>query len=206
MSKKLVVQFVAAVVASVFAGGLWISGTEPQLAWLRFFSLAVWVALLGLLVWEKYLWRLRLVQKWTQSPRDLRGTWQGTLRSLWIDPETGESPNEKTVYLVVRQDASSLSVVLLTNESQSSSSLAKVTDDNTVASLDYMYLNRPDPTVEHRSRMHHGSSSMTIIGRPATRLRGRYWTDRDSRGELDFTLRKPGLVDGYGEAATLFAD
>lgn len=47
MSRKLVIQLVAAVVVSVFAGGLWITGTEPQLAWLRFFSLAVWAALLS---------------------------------------------------------------------------------------------------------------------------------------------------------------
>ena len=67
-----------------------------------------------------------------------------------------------------------------------------------------MYLNRPDSSVEHRSRMHHGSASLDITGAPATRLRGRYWTDRDSEGELDFRERNRMLADDYDEADALF--
>ena len=35
------------------------------------------------------------------------------------------------------------------------------------------------------------------------RLEGRYWTDRDSRGELLFTNRTNKLADGYAEATSL---
>ena len=73
------------------------------------------------------------------------------------------------------------------------------------ASLDYMYLNRPDSRFEHRSRMHHGSTSLDITGLPAKRLHGRYWTDRDSKGELDFVERKKHAAEDYQEAAGLFA-
>jgi hypothetical protein len=58
--------------------------------------------------------------------------------------------------------------------------------------------------VEHRSRMHHGSTVLDISGRPVRRLRGRYWTDRDSKGELEFTERSNKLADDFGEAAALF--
>lgn len=37
-------------------------------------------------------------------------------------------------------------------------------------------------------------------------LRGRYWTDRDSRCELDFTSRQRQLVDSYDEAVALFSE
>lgn len=73
-----------------------------------------------------------------------------------------------------------------------------------VSSLDYMYLNRPDSSVEHRSRMHHGSASLDITGSPATRLRGRYWTDRDSKGELDMTERVGTLAGDFTNAEALF--
>jgi hypothetical protein len=52
--------------------------------------------------------------------------------------------------------------------------------------------------------MHHGSSSLDITGAPGTRLRGRYWTDRDSKGELDFINRNKILAGDFSEAEALF--
>jgi hypothetical protein len=79
-----------------------------------------------------------------------------------------------------------------------------VTSADGASSLDYMYLNRPHSSVEHRSRMHHGSTSLDITGCPATRLRGRYWTDRDTKGELDFAERRSKTSDDFDEARALF--
>lgn len=138
-------------------------------------------------------------------PRSLRGTWKGTLTSFWVDPVTGNNPPPKTVYLVVQQTASLVSVKLLTNESKSGSDLAKVSEVYGSFLLTYLYLNKPDMSVEHRSRIHHGSTVFDVSGNPARRLKGRYWTDRDSKGELDFTERnKKKLADDYAEAAEVF--
>ena len=204
MIKKPIVQFVALVVFAVFVAGTWASGDGFKFGWLRFYSLAVFISYLGLVAWDNFIWRLPWTQKIKSVPRNLRGTWRGTLDSFWVDPKTGLSPDKKTVYLIIRQSATSISVVLLTDESRSVSSVGEVTDDHTVASLDYMYLNRPDSRVEHRSRMHHGSTSLDIIGRPATRLEGRYWTDRDTKGELEFVERRHQMVEGYQEAEAIF--
>jgi len=204
MRSRVLVRFVAFVVASVFAAGLWANGQQFDLAWLRWFSLSVWVTLSLLLLWDRLVWRLPWLQRFPGVPRDIGGTWRGTLTSFWIDPKTGQRPEPKTAYLVVRQRATSVSAVLLTDESRSKSTVAVVSDDGTVASFDYMYVNRPDSRVEHRSRMHHGSTSLDIVGRPATRLRGRYWTDRDTKGELEFGVRSSKVIDGYAEARKLF--
>jgi hypothetical protein len=197
------VQVIVALVILVFAVGIWGSGDMPKLKWLRFYSVAVIVVLLAFAVWDKWLWRLPFLQQVASVPRDIRGTWKGDLNSFWKD-ETGFSPPRKTVYLVVRQSASGVSVVLLTDESRSVSSLATVSSDGVTASLDYMYLNRPDSRLEERSRIHHGSASFDIIGVPVTRLRGRYWTNRDSRGELDFTARVRKITEDYHEAERAF--
>jgi hypothetical protein len=58
--------------------------------------------------------------------------------------------------------------------------------------------------VEHRSRMHHGSAVLDVSGRPAARLKGRYWTDRDSKGELEFVERNKKLADDFAEAMSYF--
>ena len=204
MNRHLLVQVVTGVVVVVFAIGIWSSGESVNPEWLRFFSDAVFAATVVLLVWDHWIWRIRVLQRIPAVPRNVRGTWRGTLTSFWEDPTTSKRPAAQTVFLVVRQSASELTIVLLTSESSSRSSLAKLSDDGTSASLAYMYLNRPDSRVEHRSRIHNGSAFLEVSGRPATRIRGRYWTDRDTRGELDFDERSPRLADDFREAATLF--
>ena len=190
----------------VFAGGIWLTGGKLEEQWLRFYGAAVFIAVLILGLWEQYLWHLPPFQRLKGVSRDLRGTWKGTLTSFWKSPETGVSPPPKPAYLVIRQTATSVSVTQFTDESRSSSSLGKVTKDDAGISLVYMYLNRPDNSVEHRSRMHHGSTALNSTGLPATRLKGHYWTDRDSRGELDFKQRTKALADDYDEAETLFTE
>ena len=123
--------------------------------------------------------------------------------SHWQDPNTGHSPPPKVVYLVVRQSSETVRVTLFTDESRSSSTFGVVTTGDEV-SLEYMYLNRPGNAIEHRSRRHSGSTSLDIVGRPATRLIGHYWTDRDTRGELDFVERSTRQAESFDSARSLF--
>lgn len=203
MGARIRVRVIVAVVILVFALGIWMSGGTLQAGWLGFYSTAVMVVLAVLALWEYWIWGWGFVQSIPGVPRDIRGTWKGELETSWKD-EQGASPARKTAYLVVRQSASRVSAVLLTDESRSASSLATVSSDGITASLDYMYLNWPDVAVEDRSRIHHGSASLVVSGNPASRLRGRYWTSRDTRGELDFTSRVPKRADDYDEAARAF--
>jgi len=53
--------------------------------------------------------------------------------------------------------------------------------------------------------MHHGSTSLDITGCPTTRLRGRYWTERENQGELDFNERRKRAVDDFEQAVALFS-
>lgn len=200
------IKVVAAVVALVFAGGLWISGLDADLSWVRYYSLSVLAATLLLAAWDRWLWHLPSFRNLGFVPPRVFGTWKGTLKSAWVDPATGETPLPKTVYLVVRQRFSSLAVALFTDEARSRSTVASITNADGMASLDYMYFGQPDVLIEHRSRMHHGATSLTISGSPGSRLSGRYWTDRDSKGALDFTEHRPHLADDYEEAERLFSN
>ena len=205
MTSRVHVQLVSAIVVAVFAGGIWLSGGQLHSQWLRFYGAAVFLATVALSLWESYFWRLPLVQRIGAVPPNLRGTWKGTLTSLWIDPKTGISLPPKTAYLVVRQRASSVSVTLITDESRSSSYMGQVDtiDGNTV--LSYSYRNRPSPLVESRSRMHHGTALLDVSGRPVDRLEGRYWTDRDSKGELGFSTHSKFFVNDFTSAERLWS-
>jgi hypothetical protein len=198
-------SFIVAIVIGVFAIGIVATGDAVQTAWLRFYPGAVTIVVVAIAAWEHWLWRWPIVQRLPGVVRDIRGTWKGELESFWKD-ETGASPSKKPVYLVVRQTASIASVTLLTNESRSASSLATVSSDGTTVSLDYLYLNWPDLRVQEKSRMHHGSASLIVSGAPADRLRGQYWTNRDTKGELDFTSRALQLAEDFDGAARIFLE
>lgn len=204
MPSRVWIQVVVLTVAVVFTAGLWLTGGHPQLAWLRFFSAAVTAAVLIAGIWDHWLWRLPWVQRTHRVPRNVRGTWRGTLDSKWINPETGAGIPAKPAFLVVRQTASQTSATLLTDESRSTSDLSQVVGGDGAASLVYMYLNTPNNRIQDRSRIHHGSTSLAITGVPATRLHGHYWTDRDTRGDLDFKDRRKSSVEDYEQAVALF--
>lgn len=205
MTNRLVIQIVSGFVAIVYAIGLWSSGVTPRLSWLRFYSLAVPLAVVLWWAWEYWMWRLPAFQRLKLVPPQVFGTWKGVLTSAWIDPISRSSPPPKTVYLVVRQTFSTVSAVLLTDEARSQSRLARVGEAASGIALDYMYVGEPDVLVEDRSPMHRGSASLLISGSsPASRLRGRYWTDRNSKGSLDFTERSPLLADDYQAAESMF--
>ena len=46
--------------------------------------------------------------------------------------------------------------------------------------------------------------AIALSGSPVDTMRGRYWTDRDTQGELVFKERCPTLADDYASAAVLF--
>lgn len=204
MTNRARVQLIAAIVVAVFAGGIWLTGGQLHSQWLRFYGAAIFVATVALSLWEAFIWRLPPVQRIQAVPRNVRGTWRGTLTSIWNDPEMSTPPPPKTAYLVIRQRASSVAVTLLTDESRSSSFMGQVDTVDGSTILSYSYRNRPSPLVEHRSRIHHGSALLDVSGRPATRLVGRYWTDRNSRGELDFNGRFKAAVEDFEAAEKLF--
>lgn len=207
MKPRTRTQLIAGVVVVVFAVGLWSTGVAVEAGWLRFYSLAVLVAGGAWAAWDRWIWRAAIFKRMESVPPVMYGTWKGELTSLWIDPTTGSRPAPKPAFLVIRQTASSVeSVVLYTDESRSRSTLASVDPRPGAATLTYTYMSKPDITVEHRSRIHHGAVMLDITGSPASRLRGRYWTDRDSRGELDFSGRQTQYAGDYDEAVGMFGD
>lgn len=204
MTQKALIQIAATTVVLVFAIGIILSGDQVKSSWLSYYSYAVTAATIVLSLWNKWIWRWEWVQKLPHVPRSIRGTWRGTIESEWKDPTTGQSPPPKPVFLVIRQSATTVSAVLLTDESSSRSTMASLTEDVFGTSLTYIYLNRPQVRVEHRSRMHNGSAFLEVSGRPASRLRGRYWTDRNTRGALKFDQRRAEIADDFDEAMRIF--
>ena len=205
MINGVVVRFIAAVVAAVFVIGIWASTGNPDLTVLRFLSVAVLIATLLLALWNSVLWHWRPIQHLPRVDRDLRGTWEAELESFWINPKTGAHPPIKTVYFVIRQTSSTISVTLISNESKSKSSTARLILEDGSYTLHYLYTNEPEQAHRSHSPIHHGSGVLTVVGLPAKRINGAYWTDRDSKGNLTLSRRSKKFGEDFQDCVDLFA-
>ena len=204
MISGFLVRVITVIISAVFVGATWLTTGTADIGFLRFFSGAVFVVSVSLTLWDKWIWKLSIFQKLPNVTRDVSGTWETRLESFWVDPETGKRPAVKTVYIVVRQTSAQASVSLLSNESKSRSSLARVVKENDSWILHYIYTNEPAADFRHRSQIHHGSGVLEIVGNPASRIKGSYWTDRDSKGTLILGRRSPQLAEDFQGAAELF--
>lgn len=194
----------AFVLIVILAATSWINSGALDLTAAKYLSATVLIATVLFALWDLLLWRSRWAQLIPNVPLCVRGTWKGTLESSWED-SAGQRIAPKEAYLVVRQTSDQINVTLLTNESRSESSLAAVSKSEGQSILHYLFFNKPKMKHESISRMHHGSTMLDISGKPARRLAGRYWTDRDTRGELDLDRRSPKIADDFEEAVSLFS-
>lgn len=140
-------------------------------------------------------WRCRLFKGWLVLIPDLNGTWEGELRSEWIDPVTGQKIPPKKVLLVIKQTLFETHCCQMTAESKSFSRAATIqsSPDGHLKVLEFTYSNSPKISVQHRSSPHDGACSMEVIEKPHRKLLGKYWTDRGTKGELDFKFQSKEL-------------
>lgn len=207
MTRRAISQVATVVIAAVFALGTLFTGGSVNSSWLRFYSVAVFV-LVGLwTLWDSLLWRLPVAQRLKSSPANVRGTWAGELVSDWRDSQTPTVVGARRVYLVIRQTASKLHVSLLTDESQSASTAASLVRSDHETLLCYIYVDTPSrANREQGNQIHDGAGLLRVVGKPATRLTGDYWTSRKTGGELRLVERHTECAQDFDQARALFGD
>lgn len=71
--------------------------------------------------------------------------------------------------------------------------------DKQVRQLAYSYTSKPKPSVKERSTPHDGTIVFDLIGTPVSKLEGRYWTDRETTGEITLTYREKKVLEEIPE-------
>jgi hypothetical protein len=154
----------------------------------------------GVLLFEVWLWRVPGLNTLLKHP-DLRGTWKGAVRPTKGPNSSAVINKPIEVYLVVRQTYSTLHLSLFSVESQSVSLAAKVVEEaDGEYFVTWTYRSEPKLSVQDRSRIHLGGALLRLGGPPANVMSGHYWTDRDSAGEIDFSLATRRRVNDYSTA------
>lgn len=150
-------------------------------------------------VFVKWGWKWRIFKGWLVPFPNLNGTWQGHIKTTWIDPDTGKSLAPIPAILTIKQTFAKISCVMRTAEmnSYSYSEDFKLESDNQIKQLSYSYTSKPLTTVTDRSPVHEGSIVFDVIGDPVRKLKGQYWTARKTTGEVIMTFREKKLLEEY---------
>lgn len=195
------VRVVITIAVLVWAVLLLLEGTPLRTEYLRPYAFAVGAATIALESFDLLLWRFWPFRLVARRPV-VRGTWKGQLRSSWIDPATGMARPAKDVYLVIRQTYSTISLTLLTDESRSASTSASVVElSEGRYNLSSTYQSVPRLLLRSGSPIHHGALVLEANGAHPRRLEGSYWTDRDTKGELEFDSHTPSIESDFRSAA-----
>ncbi len=157
------------------------------------------ILLVALGVFINWAWRWKIFCGWLVPFPDLNGTWQGTIQTTWKNPETGEVPGPIPVILTIKQSFTRISCVMRTAEMTSRSYLADfwLDGDEQIRKLGYSYHSKPLPSVADRSQPHDGTIVFEIVGTPVEKLKGVYWTERKSKGEVTLRFREKHLLEEF---------
>ena len=205
MISRLHLSVLLSIAAAIWGVSLMLGGGDLSPSFIRPFSVVVGILVFLLSQFELWIWRLPPLRGWFVQRPNLRGTWRVLLTSNWRNPDTEQSVAPITGYLVVRQTYSSLSLRLLTAESSSELLGAQIlrAEDGTFK-IAGVYRNEPKLAVRHRSAIHYGGLVLVLEGNPPTALEGHYWTDRDTRGEIEATERQKKAFQTFDAANSFF--
>jgi len=154
-----------------------------------------------ILIWAGFVgfaWKWKVFKGWLVAFPDLDGTWQGSIQTTWKDSD-GNTPGPIPVILTIKQSFGRVSCVMRTAEMSSWSYLADfwLDTDEQIRKLGYSYTSSPGLLVQDRSAAHDGTMVMEIIGDPVTKLKGIYWTTRETTGDVVLSKRCNERLDDF---------
>lgn len=142
----------------------------------------------------KFGWKYKIFRGWLVPFPNLNGTWLGHIHSDWLDPSTGIRVPSIPTMLTIYQTFSGTNCIMHTGEMKSYSIAEgfNIIAEQQIKQLSYIYTSKPRALVVERSPQHDGAMIFDIIGENCTKLRGKYWTERKTKGEivLEFYSKK----------------
>lgn len=187
------------------AAALWLlvsilMGVPVQREWFRPLGAAASLAVLALLAFDVFLWRL--LPTWLVKVPNIRGTWHARLTSSFAGA-TGE-PVELSCFLVIRQSYSRIHIEMLFPKSESVSTSAQILTSDGTAELWYSYRSEAHSLDRTNNPPHKGAVQLRISRNGKSTLAGSYWTDRETHGRIETVAHHKKVISDYGSAAGAF--
>ncbi len=188
MISRLHLTVIVAIAVATIAITRLVAGEKVSLGWFTSIGVAVAVNMAVLTAFDRWVWRWNRWQGWLVKRPHLWGEWDATIDSHWEEkPGSGKHPDPIQANLSIRQTYTGLHARLQTPESKGDLVSSKIVENNDGRyRLTGIYRNEPDLSVRDRSSIHNGAFVLEIEGNPnlPTLLKGHYWTDRLTKGEM----------------------
>lgn len=196
------------IVSAIYSIVLFTLGFELPSWWRFVVSFLPTLAVLGVVAWDLWIWRLPGMQRLVRRP-DLRGLWRVKL-TPHTDSHIPEGGNRGPIdaFLEVKQSFWAVHLRLYTDQSASKSTATSWLPayESSVDNLTFTYDNIPKMSESHRSMRSAGACNLNPTSLKPDEVEGTYFTDRFTKG--DMVLRLVDRTTGYPSftAATNYAD
>jgi SMODS-associating 2TM, beta-strand rich effector domain len=190
--ERIHVGAIVIVAVTTMLVALYLSGEAVSWTWLKSIGASVAATYGATQVFNRFLWRVRLLQGWFVKRPHLWGDWDVTITSLWADPVYKSRPEPIEATFSIKQTYASVHMRMKSKESKGELlSAGIVANGDGSYRLVGTFRNEPDLSIRGRSQIHHGALMLDIEGPPNEphRLRGHYWTDRETMGEIEARRR-----------------
>ena len=189
----------------IWAALLPVYGVHASLDLLKPYSLVVGIVTAVVIVFDLYLWRIPVIRHLLSKKTLIDGTWRVLIKSNYLDPATNLPKSQIAGFAAIRQHFTGLWITLFTEEAISKSATTTICnqDDGTFQVIS-CYQGVPRQKVRDRSSIHYGAMLLDIVDDSMMILRGHYWTDRGTQGEIELSGRVSDLVSSFEAAKALF--
>jgi hypothetical protein len=188
MNRIQITLFITTTIAT-WALYLFIFDIDYSFQHLSPFAFTVSIMTIVTLLFDTYLWKLKLFRGWLVKKPIIEGEWVGELQSSWKDENNKPIPPIETI-VTIKQRYTKFSLNLKTGESSSKlqASEVELLDDGTYK-IYGVYQNTPSIHLRGtRSQIHYGAVLLNYDPAEPDSLSGHYWTDRNTNGSI--TLHK----------------
>lgn len=181
----------------------WISNIDLSIA-KDFFMLVPKVVTFDLIlifIFTQFAWKWGIFKGWLVPFPNLNGSWSGAIYSSWVNPETREGTPPIPVLLVIHQSFFNISCKMFTGEmdSYSVSESFQIASERQIKQLMYIYTSKPRISLDNRSLPHDGAIVFDIVEEPSRKLKGRYWTERKTTGEINLKFYNERKLEDFPE-------
>ncbi len=206
MTAERYIKAIVYVVVLAWTVVLYASHETINSAWLRPLSIVMTVVLYAVIAFDLWFWKIPLLHSWFVKRPVIDGTWRVEIRSNWKNPSTDKVLGPIKGYMVIRQTFSTLSMRLLTEESNSELAGTEIVcSSDGLYCVSGVYRNEPRFQVRDRSEIHYGAVWLRVIDEPEKKLIGHYWTDRETAGEMELRNRQAKRFQTFQSAQTHYA-
>lgn len=164
---------------------------------INFVSKIISIDLFVYALFVKWFWKWKPFRNILVLDPNIQGTWIGILESSWKNEETGEKVPPIPTMLTITQDLHNVNCVMHTGEmkSRSYSGSFNIDDGKQIKQLVYTYTSNPGIHIRERSQPHDGTAVFDIIESSERKLKGRYWSERLTKGEITLEFHSHKILD-----------